>query len=78
VGLVDINLPDGSGLDLCKALRANHPTRRMPLIALSADALPDHIARALQAGFNHYLVKPIQLQRLLTILSGLKAAATPR
>jgi PAS domain S-box-containing protein len=78
VGLVDINLPDGSGLDLCKALRANHPTRRMPLIALSADALPDHIARALQAGFNHYLVKPIQLQRLLTILSGLKAAAVPR
>ncbi|HEX5373249.1 MAG TPA: response regulator, partial [Aquabacterium sp.] len=78
VALVDINLPDGSGLDLCKALRSHHPTRRMPLIALSADALPDHIARALQAGFNHYLVKPIQLQRLLTILSGLKASPAPR
>jgi len=73
VALVDINLPDGSGLDLCRAVRAHHPTRRLPLIALSADALPDHIARALQAGFNHYLVKPIQLQRLLQILSGIKA-----
>jgi PAS domain S-box-containing protein len=73
VALVDINLPDGSGLDVCRALRASPQTRRIPLIALSADALPDHIARALQAGFDHYLVKPIQLKRLLSILSGIKA-----
>src|SRR5690606_2657160 len=73
VGLIDINLPDGSGLEMCRTLRASPLTRRVPLIALSGDALPDHIARALQAGFNHYLVKPIQLQRLLTILSGMKA-----
>lgn len=74
VGLIDINLPDGSGLEMCRTLRASPLTRRVPLIALSGDALPDHIARALQAGFNHYLVKPIQLQRLLTILSGMKAS----
>lgn len=74
VGLIDINLPDGSGLDLCRTLRASPLTRRVPLIALSGDALPDHIAKALQAGFNHYLVKPIQLQRLLGILAGMKAA----
>ena len=73
VALVDINLPDGSGLDLCRTLRASPLTRRVPLIALSGDALPDHIARALQAGFNHYLVKPIQLQRLLGILAGIPA-----
>ena len=73
VALVDINLPDGSGLDVCRTLRASPQTRRIPLIALSADALPDHIARALQAGFDHYLVKPIQLKRLLSILSGVNA-----
>lgn len=72
VALVDINLPDGSGLDVCRTLRASPQTRRIPLIALSADALPDHIARALQAGFDHYLVKPIQLKRLLSILSGIQ------
>jgi response regulator of citrate/malate metabolism len=41
------------------------------MIALSADALPEHIAKALQTGFNHYLVKPLQITRLLTILSTL-------
>ena len=52
----------------------------MPLIALSADALPEHIARALQTGFNHYLVKPLQIQRLLSILATLPStqAAPPK
>lgn len=69
VALVDINLPDGSGLDLCRRLRAQAAFKKLPLIALSADALPDHIARALQTGFNHYLVKPLQIHRLLSILA---------
>jgi CheY-like chemotaxis protein/nitrogen-specific signal transduction histidine kinase len=71
VALVDINLPDGSGLDLCRRLRAQTTFKTLPLIALSADALPDHIARALQTGFNHYLVKPLQINRLLSILANL-------
>ena len=79
VALIDINLPDGSGLDLCRALRAQTEFRKLPLIALSADALPDHIARALQTGFNHYLVKPLQIPRLLGILAALPStqAAPP-
>ncbi len=71
VALVDINLPDGSGLDLCRRLRAQAAFAHLPLIALSADALPDHIARALQTGFNHYLVKPLQIPRLLNTLATL-------
>ncbi|WP_290877410.1 ATP-binding protein, partial [Aquabacterium sp.] len=71
VALVDINLPDGSGLDLCRRLRGQAAFKKLPLIALSADALPDHIARALQTGFSHYLVKPLQINRLLTILAHL-------
>ncbi|MDE2401156.1 MAG: response regulator [Burkholderiales bacterium] len=79
VALVDINLPDGSGLDLCRKLRAKPEFRKLPLIALSGDAMPDHIARALQAGFNQYLVKPLQINRLLTILATLPStqAAPP-
>ena len=71
VALVDINLPDGSGLDLCRRIRAQAQFHDLPMIALSADALPEHIAKALQTGFNHYLVKPLQITRLLTILSTL-------
>jgi PAS domain S-box-containing protein len=79
VALVDINLPDGSGLDLCRRLRGQAEFKRLPLIALSADALPDHIAKALQTGFNHYLVKPLQINRLLQILAALPStqAAPP-
>lgn len=79
VALIDINLPDGSGLDMCRRLRAQTEFRKLPLLALSADALPDHIARALQTGFNHYLVKPLQIPRLLGILSTLptQQAAPP-
>jgi PAS domain S-box-containing protein len=80
VALVDINLPDGSGLDLCRRLRSQAAFKKLPLIALSADALPDHIARALQTGFSHYLVKPLQINRLLTILAHLPStqAAGPQ
>ncbi len=80
VALVDINLPDGSGLDLCRRLRSQADFKTLPLIALSADALPEHIARALQTGFNHYLVKPLQIQRLLSILAHMPStqAAPPR
>ncbi|MEY4765591.1 MAG: hypothetical protein RI907_2264 [Pseudomonadota bacterium] len=74
VALVDINLPDGSGLDLCRKLRATADFKKLPLIALSADALPEHIARALQTGFSHYLVKPLQINRLLHILAALPSA----
>src|SRR3989344_5368903 len=79
VALIDINLPDGSGLDMCRKLRAQTDFRKLPLLALSADALPDHIARALQTGFNPSLVKPLQIPRLLGILSTLptQQAAPP-
>lgn len=71
VVLIDINLPDGSGLEMCRRLRAQPMFHQLPLLALSTDAMPDHIARALQTGFNHYLIKPLQIPRLLGILSTL-------
>jgi len=67
--LLDINLPDGNGLTLCRELRARgDPSDRPLVIALSADALPESISEAMEAGVDHYLVKPLQITRLLGIL----------
>ena len=67
--LLDINLPDGNGLTLCRELRAQADQSQRPLvIALSADALPENISEAMEAGVDHYLVKPLQITRLLGIL----------
>ncbi len=73
VVLLDINLPDGSGVDMCRDLSAD-PTRRPALIlALSADALPDHVNEALAAGFDHYLAKPVEFDQLFTRMARLAA-----
>lgn len=74
VVLLDITLPDGSGLDICRLIR-NTPDRHQPLlIALSADALPQHIAAAMEVGFDEYLVKPLQIHRLLEVLANTRQA----
>jgi PAS domain S-box-containing protein len=69
--LVDMNLGDMTGLQLGQQLRAHHPTWSVPLVALSADALPEQIAAAMAAGFAHYLTKPVHLRELLTLVDGL-------
>lgn len=74
VVLLDINLPDGTGLDICKRIRANPDWPQPLLIALSADALPHHIGAAMEAGFDEYLVKPLQIHRLLDVLSTARQA----
>lgn len=67
--LLDINLPDGNGLSLARYLRHDPTLERRPLIiALSADALSENINEAMAAGADHYLVKPLQIARLLGIL----------
>jgi PAS domain S-box-containing protein len=63
--VVDIDLPGIDGVELCRRLRADPVTRAMPLIALSANALPADIARARAAGFDDYLTKPLDVARLL-------------
>jgi PAS domain S-box-containing protein len=65
LAVVDIDLPGIDGVELCRRLRADPATRAMPLIALSANALPADIARARAAGFDDYLTKPLDVARLL-------------
>ena len=59
LALVDMQLPDIDGHEVLRRLRADARTRGLRCIALSANALPDDVARALAAGFADYWTKPI-------------------
>ncbi|MDD5249542.1 MAG: ATP-binding protein [Rhodocyclaceae bacterium] len=74
--LMDINLPGISGLDAMKILHADPSTAHIPIIALSANAVPHDIEKALQAGFFDYLTKPIKVAQFMDTLEvALKASS---
>lgn len=66
--LMDINLPDISGFKALKILRTDPGTAHIPVIALSANAMPMNVKSGLEAGFFHYLTKPIVLEELTNAL----------
>ncbi|TXC66779.1 PhnD/SsuA/transferrin family substrate-binding protein [Piscinibacter aquaticus] len=53
------------GVELCRRLRAEPSLSGLPLLALSANAMPSETRRAMQAGFDAYLTKPLDVVRLL-------------
>ena len=67
--LIDMNLPDMSGLTLIRTLRSDPATLPLRCIALSADAMSEQIETALAAGFDEYWTKPIDVQRMLADLA---------
>jgi hypothetical protein len=73
--LIDIRLPDIDGFEVLRRLRADAATADIPCIALSADALPEHIAQALDAGFAAYWTKPLDVGSFLASLDALFATA---
>jgi PAS domain S-box-containing protein len=66
--LMDINLPDINGFEALKALRADPATARIPVIAISANAMPLDVGRGLKAGFFRYLTKPIRVDEFTAAL----------
>jgi PAS domain S-box-containing protein len=66
--LMDINLPGISGLQALRILRDDPITRHIPVLALSANAMPDDIEKGLAAGFFRYLTKPIKLNEFMEAL----------
>lgn len=66
--MMDINLPDISGFRALAILRANPATAHIPVIALSANALPLNVESGLEAGFFRYLTKPIKLDEVMDTL----------
>ena len=74
--LMDINLPGISGIEALKILREEQLTAHIPVVALSANAMPRDIEKGLQAGFFRYLTKPIRVDEFLdTLQSALDHAA---
>jgi signal transduction histidine kinase/CheY-like chemotaxis protein len=63
--LMDINLPGISGTEAMKVLRSDPATAHIPIIALSANAVPRDIQRGLEAGFSNYITKPIKVNQLM-------------
>ncbi|WP_439608195.1 ATP-binding protein [Hydrogenophaga sp.] len=68
VVLMDINLPGISGLEALRILQADPVTAHIPVIALSANAVPRDVHKGLAAGFFQYITKPIKVQQLLDAL----------
>ena len=66
--LMDINLPGISGMEALRILAINPATARIPVVALSANAMPHDIKRGLDAGFFKYLTKPIVVADFLETL----------
>ena len=66
--LMDINLPGISGIEALKILRSSPATAHIPVIAISANAMLRDIEKGLEAGFFHYLTKPIKVNEFMNAL----------
>jgi CheY-like chemotaxis protein len=83
--LMDINLPGISGIQALKILREDPATANIPVLAISANAMPLDIKKGLEAGFFRYLTKPIKVNEFMQALdmalefaeTGLDSAAMP-
>ena len=66
--LMDINLPGISGFEALQILRSDPATAHIPVIAISANAMPLDIERGLKAGFFRYITKPIKVHEFMEAL----------
>ncbi|MBU4500793.1 MAG: response regulator, partial [Gammaproteobacteria bacterium] len=67
--LMDINLPGISGTQALKILREDPVTAHIPVLAISANAMPRDIEKGLEAGFFRYLTKPIRINEFMQALN---------
>ena len=66
--LLDINLPGINGIELLTRLKQSDETKHIPVIAVSANAHPSDVKQAMAAGFDEYLVKPLDIGQLYAAL----------
>ena len=76
--LMDIDLPDISGFDAARLLASDPETAGIPVIALTANAMPRDVEKAKSAGFFRYLTKPVNLNELMTTLDLALDSLPPR
>ncbi len=75
--VLDLMLPDGDGLDLCRELRADVRTRALPLLMLTARGEPMDRIVGLELGADDYLPKPFEPRELLARIKALLRRAAP-
>ena len=68
----DLGLPDGSGIDLIRRVQSDRPVLG---IALTGFGMEEDIRKSREAGFKHHLVKPIDLNKLDSIIQEVAAAS---
>jgi len=69
--LLDVNLPDLSGFEICRWIRADAVLARTKVVMLTAAAQQEDIARGHAVGVDHYLTKPFSPVRLLSLVEEL-------
>ena len=77
--LSDLAMPRMDGYALARAIRSEErPPRRLPILALTANAVKGEETHALAAGFDEYLTKPVRIERLCQVIERWLARAPPR
>lgn len=69
--ILDINLPGMDGYEVLSVLKNDPDTRAIPVIGLSANAMPYDVERGRNAGFYDYLTKPVDIHRLIEVFNKL-------
>jgi CheY-like chemotaxis protein len=72
--LLDVMLPEMSGFEICKALKADESTKNIPIIFLTARSMPTEMQQALDMGASGYLAKPFDP---MTLISQINAIIMP-
>ncbi len=67
--VLDVNLPDGNGLELTRRLKAHPMSASIPIVACTAGVTPDDEHHALEAGCDAYVSKPIDLRRFAAVIA---------
>jgi CheY-like chemotaxis protein len=66
--LMDIMMPELDGYETMRAIRKQTQFRKLPIIALTAKAMKDDKAKCIEAGANDYLTKPVDVDKLLSLM----------
>jgi len=67
--VLDLHLPDMSGIEVLKRLKAEDTTREIPVVMLTADATKGQSDRAVRLGAADYLTKPLDVPRFLDVIA---------
>jgi two-component system chemotaxis response regulator CheY len=71
IALIDINMPVMDGLKLIRLMRSEETLKSIPIVVITTEGASEDRERALNLGANEYLTKPIQANRVLSVVKDL-------